>query len=185
MTFKKILLPIVALAAILPVAMLSMNMSTDTQFELVRKTINPHTTNESNIIGKTLTVHTTDEDELNFHQLIDSADFIIEGKLLEPYVFEVKLYGSKYSDIFTNYQVEIINVLKGEIDKKVIPVSMWGGETYDRLYETEGQKIGLNDTVILFLEKDCTFYTEKNTYNLISITQASFLKEGDCQICYI
>lgn len=102
-TSKKFALPIVALAIMLPMAVLDINMSTDTKFELVCKTINPHTINDVGVIGKTLTIQIADETEFNFYQLADVTDFIIEYILLNSYAFEVKDLKVIYSDIFTNY----------------------------------------------------------------------------------
>ena len=161
MTHKKIVMPILALAVIIPALVFAMSDSTS----------------GVQLQEKIVTQMSFDEDSMDLASLTERSELVIEGKILNSNVFTKKVHDEQvYPDIYTTQQVQIVNVLKGETTQKVISVVVHGGEVEDRISKTEAIPTKDNDTVILFLEENGAHYSN-NAYNPIAPIQGVFLVE--------
>ncbi len=162
MKTRTTVIPLLAIAVMIPALVFSFNI-TDDKLQ----------TNE-----KLITSVTFDENEMNLSTLTQGSELVIEGKILTSNVFTKKVHdGQVFPDIYTKHQIQIIEVLKGETNKKVISVVTHGGELDDRVSKTHAIPIKDRDTVILFLEENGAHYTGAGAYNPIAPIQGVFLIE--------
>lgn len=163
MTSTKIAVLLVAIAVLIPAALMIASSDAGSQ------------TNE-----KIVTTVSLDEDELNFSTLTEHSELIIEGNVLNSYVFAKPAHENQvFPDIYTKYEIKVGEVLKGETDQGIITIVTHGGEIDDRISVTEAMQIKDTDTVILFLEKNGAHYTADDDYNPIAPVQGVFLIKDD------
>lgn len=160
---KKLLLPIIAIVAILPV--------------LAMTSFSEPTTIESNISTtseKEIQIYSYSERIFTVPELYETADLVIEGKILNTMPFE-KLVDKEHKRpwLFTIATVQIQEVIKGDVTPKTIKVQLLGGETLDRIGVSERLDVDKNDTVIMFLELDPENIYGSN-YNLVTPSQALY-----------
>ena len=163
MTSKKIAIPLLAVAVLIPAILVFVNSDIGLQ------------ANE-----KIVTTVSLDEDALDFATLTKGSDLIIEGNILHSHVFTKHIHDDQvFPDIYTKYEIKVAEVLKGETDQGTITIVTRGGEFNDRISVTEAVPIKDTDTVILFLEKNGAHYTEAENYNPIAPVQGVFLIKDD------
>ena len=163
MTSKKIAIPLLAVAVLIPAVLVFVNSDAGLQ---ANETI--------------VTTVSLDEDTLDFATLTEGSDLIIEGNILHSHVFTKPVHDDQaFPDIYTKYEIKVANVLKGETDQDTITIVTHGGEFNDRISVTEAVPIKDTDTVILFLEKNGAHYTDTEDYNPIAPIQGVFLVKDD------
>src|SRR3990167_3922084 len=147
MTHKKIAIPILALTVMIP-AMFFVFVDSNPEVQLQEKIV---------------TSVSFDEDAMDLSSLTERSELVIEGKILTSSVFTKKVHNDQaFPDIYTKHQVQIVELLKGETDKKVISVVVHGGEFENRISKTEAVSIKDMDSVILFLEENGAHYSQNS-----------------------
>ena len=160
MTPRMMAVPLLAIAALLPVAVFIF-ASTD-----------PGLHSSERIV----TTVSLDEDELNFFTLTENSELVIEGNILSSSVFTKRIDENQaFPDIYTKYEIKVAEVLKGETDQSTISIVMHGGEIDNRVSMTGSVPVKDSDTVIMFLEKNGAYYTGADNYNPIAPVQGVFL----------
>lgn len=163
---KKNILPLIAVMAILPViAMVSFSESSFNESSMTKSYTDT---------DKELQIISSSERNFTIPELYDTADLVIEGKILNTMPFE-KLVDKEHKKpwLFTIATVQIQEVLKGEVTSKAIRVQLLGGETEDKIAISERLDVQKSDVVIMFLELDPENIYGSN-YNLIAPTQSLF-----------
>ena len=165
MTSRKVAIPLLAIAVMVPAVAVLLLAGSDTGLQA----------NE-----KLTTTVSLDEDELNFFTLTEYSELVIEGNILNSHVFTQQRHENQaFPGIYTKYEIKVVEVLKGETDQTVITIVLRGGEIDDRISTTDTIPIKENDTVILFLEKNGAYYTDTDDYNPIAPVQGVFLIKDD------
>lgn len=167
---RKMLLPIIALAAIIPaIGMMSYS-------------------EESMTIqngDKFIQITTTDEIQRTLPDRVLASDLVIQGKILSIHP-KAQLVDPEHKTpwLFTVANVQIEEILKGETNKKVIQVQLFGGETEDRKTFSERLEIKESDSVVMFLGQDSESIFGEN-YGLIGSTSGMYVIEDDVAEHYV
>lgn len=168
---RKIMILLVAAIATLPIfGMLGMSLD---QEEIHSKPLNISDTN------KMVTVHSFDEVAFTLPELVSASELIIKGSVLDVTSFEKKVDPEhKMPWIFSIAKVQVQDVLKGESTEKIVRVQLYGGETEERVFLSEGHDVKVTDDVIMFLERDPESIYGSN-YALVSPISSMYLIDDD------
>lgn len=122
--------------------------------------------------GSTIGVHSSEEN-ITEQQEIDRSQLVIEGKILSADSYWKIVNPESNPRIFTDYRVQVLDVIKGSSDK-VITVTMQGG-IKDGITETpQSHLLEKGDTVIMVLGKDI-FSIFGDKYTPISVSKSVYL----------
>lgn len=164
----RIALPAMAAAVLLPALLLA---SEQTHLEHMQPAI-PDPSRMS-------AVQSSDEVAFTLQERVKHSDLIIEGAVVR--MASLKKQIDPANDgywVFTIATVKVNDLLKGEAGEGTIDVQLWGGETDGVAYAFERHGIGINDDVIMFLEKNPGSIYGDN-YALVGPTSGMYLIEGD------
>jgi len=163
---KKILLPLLVLAVI-PV--IGFGLIPDDADRLGKEFA-------ANYPGATIGVHSLEE-EISEQEEVDRASLIIEGTIIETDTYWKIVRSDSPPRIFTDFTVKVDEVIKGE-SKKIVKVTMSGGEKDGVTTYTEGSKIKNGDKVIMILGQDISSVFG-DSYTPISISKSTYVIDDD------
>ncbi len=163
---KKIILPFLALA-IIPV--LVFGFSQPSADELGKQFAKDHQ-------GMTIGVHTLEED-ITEQEEINRSSLVVEGEILNTKAYWINVNDQKYPRIFTDYTVQVDEVIKGDY-KKIIKVTIGGGELDGVKTSTVAPELAKGDKVIMILGKDISSPFGDN-YVPISISKSTYVIDED------
>lgn len=168
---RKIILPIVAVAILLPVfAMLGLSAEQTEPEPAFKELEIPDT-------DKTVLIQSSDEVAFTFPERVKNTDLIVEGVVIDAIPLEKRLDpGDKSPWIFTIITVKVDEIYKGAVEESTINVQLYGGETDDMVAVTERHDVQIGDTVIMFVEKYPGSIHGDN-YALVGPTSGMYLVE--------
>jgi len=166
---KKILVPILVVAAIIPLLGLSMlPPDADTIGKEFAKN-NP---------GVTIGISSVEADLSELDE-INTAQLIIEGIIQDVRPFWKIDRGDEYPYIQTEYVVKVNHVVKGDVQvDQTISVLMSGGTLDGVTAYTEGVTMQKGDNVIMLLGKDINSIWG-DSYHPVSVTKSTYLLDGN------
>jgi hypothetical protein len=163
---KKLLLPFLALAVI-PVLVFGVSQPSADEFgkQFAKE-----------YQGMTIGV-TTLEEAITEQEEINRASLVVEGTILNAKPYWVKINDHSYPEIFTDYTVQVDDVIKGA-HKKVITVTIGGGELDGVKTATDSHELAKGDRVIMILGQDITTIF-RDSYVPISISKSTYVIGDD------
>jgi len=163
---KKLLLPFLALAVI-PVLVFGVSQPSADEFgkQFAKE-----------YQGMTIGVHTLEE-AITEQEEINRASLVVEGTILNAKPYWVKINDHSYPEIFTDYTVQVDDVIKGA-HKKVITVTIGGGELDGVKTATDSHELAKGDRVIMILGQDITTIF-RDSYVPISISKSTYVIGDD------
>ena len=162
---KKLLLPFLALAVI-PVLVFGVSQPSADEFG--KQFAKEH--------QGTIGVHTLEE-AITEQEEINRASLVVEGNILNAKPYWVKINDHSYPRIFTDYTVQVDDVIKGA-HKKVITVTIAGGELDGVKLATDSYELAKGDRVIMILGQDITTIF-RDSYVPISISKSTYVIGDD------
>ncbi len=166
---RRIILSAVVAAVLLPVLLLFVPGQTYVEHT---QTAFPHT-------DKTVAIQHSDEVAFTLQERVKHSDLVIEGVVSN--MASVKKQMDPADDgywVFTIVTVKVSDVFKGETDEGTVDVQLYGGETDDMIAVFDRHDVGINDDVIMFLEKNPDGIAG-DSYALVGPTSGMYLIEGD------
>jgi len=138
---KKIIIPLAILAVILPAIGVIVTEQTDSSIDMNSEKI--HSIMEVSKIERSMS------------EILEKSQVIIEGTILSTEAISKQIDAdSEREMIFTIATVQVNQVLKGDIDSKIVKVQMFGGEMEKRIVEAPRMDVNKNDQVIMLLFSD-------------------------------
>ena len=166
---KKILLPIIAVAVIIPI--LGATMITPDADKIGKEFAANHP-------GATIGVSTL-EGNISEQEEVNRAQLIIEGTITEIKPFWKLLRADSIPNIYTEYTVKVTDVVKGNVQvDDTISVLMSGGMLDGVTSKTTAMPIQLGDNVIMLLGKDI-YSIWGESYHPISVSKSTYLLEDE------
>ena len=163
---KKLLLPLLGLA-IIPVIVFGIA-------EPDADTIGKQFAKEH--AGGVIGVHTSEED-ITEQEEVKRATLIIEGTIIDEKPYWKITSDKQHPRIYTDYIIEVENVIKGE-NKKQVKVTVVGGTLDDVKTESGAPEIATGDKVIMVLGQDLES-AFKDSYLPISISKSIYTVNED------
>ena len=168
---QKIILPIVAAAVLLPVLAMLATPTEQTHIE-PRPLEIPNT-------DKVVSIQSLDEVAFTLQERTKHSDLIIEGIVIGMVPLEKQIDPEDDSVwVFTVATVKVDEIFKGETEETTVNVQLYGGETDYEIAIAERHDIQINDTIIMFLEKNPDSIAGDN-YALVGPTSGMYLIEDD------
>jgi len=162
---KKILLPLLALAVI-PV--LAMGMMPDDADKIGKEFA-------ANNPGVTIGVHTLEE-EISEQEEVDRAELIVEGTIIAVKPYWKVIHNDTIPRVFSEFIIQVDNVIKGDIKGKTVKVVMTGGVLDGITTSTTGTEIENGSHVIMLLGKDLNSIFG-DSYVPISVSKSTYIIE--------
>ena len=116
----------------------------------------------------------------SFESAVDQASTIVYGKVVEKSDTKTHQTTSSSGNIHTEYYkevfIEVIDILKGDVNDTAVTYLEMGGETDDVIYVFEGvDPVEINDEYIFFLNKHGAFLSPMT---LLPVINGTVLTEG-------
>ena len=166
---KYILLPIIAVAVIIPV--LGATMITPDADKIGKEFAANHP-------GATMIISTLEED-ISEQEEVNRAQLIIEGIITEVKPFWKLHHDDSFPSIYTEYKIKVNDAVKGNVQvDDTISVLMRGGTLDGITVKTHAMTIQLGDNVIMLLGKDI-YSIWGESYFPISVSKSTYLLEDE------
>ena len=163
---KKIIIPLAILAVLLPATGFMINDQTDSSINMNSEKI--HSVMEVSKIKRSMP------------EILDKSQVIIEGIILSAESISKQIdEDSDRKMVFTVATVQVIEVLKGEVDSKIVKVQMFGGETAEQIVDAPRLDVNENDQVIMLLFSDPEADYLEGNYGLADWDLGIFKKDND------
>ncbi len=166
---RRIILSVVAAAVLLPVLLLF--IPEQTHVEYIPPML-PHT-------DKAVAIQYSDEAAFTLQERVKHSDLVIEGVVVS--MASMKKQVDPADDdywVFTIVTVKVNDIFKGDTKEETVDVQLYGGETDDVIAVFERHDVGINDDVMMFLEKSPDGIAGDN-YVLVGPTSGMYLIEED------
>ena len=174
---KKIILSLVAIAAIIPVLGIGMIPDNVDADKLGKEFA-------ANNPGATI-ITSSIEEQISEQEEINRAQLIIEGIILEEKPFWKIDQGDKQPYILTEYLVKVNDVIKGNVSvDQTVNVLMRGGTLDGVTSYNESLDIEAGDNVIMLLGQDLNSVWEGH-YFPISVTKSTYTIDDDLAKNYL
>ena len=134
---------------------------------------------DNNIEKKTVT-KTAMWPSFSFESAVDQATTIVYGKVVDK--SNTKIHqttsssGNIYTECYKEVSIEVIDILKGNMDGNTVTYLEWGGETEDTIYIFAGMTpVEINDEYIFFLNQYGAFLSPMT---LLPVEDGTVLTKG-------
>lgn len=183
---KNKVIPIAVLAMILPaVGMLGINTSEAT-IETNEVGYEVHIPTDVDTT-KLLSITESDYRIFTFPEMIERSDAIVIGTFNNANSFAETNTNDRFPAIFTKFDLQVDEVLKGSPATKNYDVQTWGGETLERVQiMTDRMELKNNQQVLVFLEKNPesetfgnNYYPVSEKYGILQVVGDSLYQHGE------
>lgn len=165
---KKLFLPVLAIAALIP--MMAFGMYSEDANQIGKEFA-------ANKQGLTILISTS-EAEISEKEEVDRAELIVEGKIINVKSHWKVIHEDTDPQIFTDFEILVSDVIKGE-KVKVVKVTMVGGFLDEVTVKNhDAPHLEKGDQVIMLLGKD-TSSIFGESYHPISVSKSTYVIEDD------
>lgn len=183
---NKVVIPIVLLAIVLPVIGM-IGIQSDIPIETTSLSEKIHLPIDAD--KKLISITQSDYRIFTFPEMIERADAIVIGTLMEGKSFIETKTNDRYPSIFTIHNLKVDTVIKGDSKTTTYPMQTWGGSTTQRDQIMADRMVLANQKqVLVFLEKNLdsetfgsNYYPVSEKYGILELVNGQLYQQGEKQ----